>query len=583
MLTPDQITQARSSLGLGNASQPQSQPPETWDSINQTLQKITPSTGSDQVSAGIGSAVNAVGGAMENAGTNVEKSFTDLPGKIGEDVTPAVTSKTFNPGEDAKAGFRVVGDTLESLFSPFTAAPAEAMKDTGATDAITKAAQVLTSPLSSSKSFQQFSLSHPNAEQDIGRAVTIALTGLGGATPEKAPIPEEGTATEGAGGPPTGEVPKETEPTSAMPDLTGKNVKTSPTDVQGQLETAWKKVLPDRYYNSGDENLFKGDVKALANEGVAPSVWENGDRLNVKPSVDDLNTKIGAQHDLADQILQEHGGQHNILDERNQMIQKVDEQVKAGYVNPKAATAMKSYISDQMNGLLASENKISPSEVKQYLGEETNASGINLNDLNPEQLAKAKVINGEEGSSVAGGGLKTQVDSKTFNDFKRSLNDDAESAYHKDPNADVRNSAKAAALMQDHIGESIKGASSMPEEIDAINAAQSRLLRIKGMLNRMGEDLTPSEFNSAKKLLGRMLGRGAGMLGGSAIGHPFLGSAPGGELGAQLFSRLGSNIFDRMGEYSSQLKNLGITPESMKAIERAQQAVETKAPVAPTQ
>ncbi len=76
---------------------------------------------------------------------------------------------------EAKAGFRTAGDVAGAVFAPVGAVVSEGLQATGAQAAIDKIGSVIGDKISNWKPLQDWAVAHPNAGEDFGRAMNLAL------------------------------------------------------------------------------------------------------------------------------------------------------------------------------------------------------------------------------------------------------------------------------------------------------------------------------------------------------------------------------------------------------------------------
>lgn len=180
MLTPDKIKALNAATGLNVSSD--GKPPITSradEVMNLVQQPVQPTPTTPSLSSKIGSSI--VSGAKEAVGS-VVNTVKQLPGKLVEDVKGAASDiQKGGVGNVTKGlvkgALRPAGDVASAIFSPVTSVIGATMDKTGAQGALEAFAKHLvdSSGIADNPSFQKFAVEHPNAEEDLNRAISLTL------------------------------------------------------------------------------------------------------------------------------------------------------------------------------------------------------------------------------------------------------------------------------------------------------------------------------------------------------------------------------------------------------------------------
>lgn len=127
-----------------------------------------------------GGTIKGIASVPLNAAKSAYGVYQATPGKISQDIqTGAQEYQQGQPLSLAKAGFRVAADTANAIFAPLSAAVGSVLEAAGGQKLTDKAGQKIAdkSGITDWPAFQKFAMEHPNAGEDFGRLLTLAMAG----------------------------------------------------------------------------------------------------------------------------------------------------------------------------------------------------------------------------------------------------------------------------------------------------------------------------------------------------------------------------------------------------------------------
>lgn len=132
--------------------------------------------------SGLDTASNIGRNFVEGVGSKLFGTYKDVIQKIPEDIKDAASDiSKGGVGNIAKgvikATVRPAADAAEAIFAPISSVVGQAMEQTGIQGGIESAAKYIVdkSGITDNKAFQDFAVSHPNAENDFNRALTLIM------------------------------------------------------------------------------------------------------------------------------------------------------------------------------------------------------------------------------------------------------------------------------------------------------------------------------------------------------------------------------------------------------------------------